>query len=147
MPSNLGLYVWSLASPGLGRGLWKLMGEAEQAETPRRQERHLFRTQHYWWGLGRSNRSWINFGWSFIKRPWFICSNILPSLSLALPCLPSPTNIPTHNRTSLLKSSNSNNSGLKKKALVKTQTSLTISQDSKEKKRRGPGKVNAFVFI
>lgn len=35
----------------------------------------------------------------------------------------------------------------KKKPLVRTQTSLTISQDSKEKKMGGPGKVNAFVFI
>lgn len=103
------------------------------------QERH----QCYWWELGRSNRSWTNLESSFIKRLWFIGSNLFPSLTL--PETPPPTNFPTHNRTSLLESWSQIIQVWKKKPLVRTQTSLTISQDSKkeEEKKRKKGKKEA----
>lgn len=58
-----------------------------------------------------------------------------------------PHDFSAYNRTSLLESSYLNNSHLKKKLLVRTQTSSTISQDCKEKKKGGPRKVKALVFI
>lgn len=59
----------------------------------------------------------------------------------------SPTNFPTHNGTSQSESLNSNNSGLKKKPPARTQTSLTISQDSKEKKGRPRQGKRICVYI